>query len=71
MSDTIESLLKDGKLKTTMLQVKLLNQIAVNSYIIADTSMAAILDIKDAPSHSKYLIAGNWYKLIKCQTSWG
>lgn len=67
MSDTIKSLLDDGKLRTSMLEVQLIKQISTNSYIIADKSMVAILDIQDAPSHSKNMIPGCWYKLIKCQ----
>ena len=66
MSDTIKSLLDGGKLKTSMIQVQLIKQISSNSYIIADKSMVAILDIQDAPSHSNHLNQGCWYKLIKC-----
>ena len=66
MSDTIKSLLNDGKLKTSMVKVQLVKQISLNSYIIADKSMVAILDIQDASSHSKHLNQGDWYKLIKC-----
>ena len=66
MSDTIKSLLNDGKLKTSMVKVQLVKQISLNSYIIADTSMVAILDIQDASSHSKHLNQGDWYNLIKC-----
>ena len=67
MSDTIKSLLKDGKLKSSMITVKLVKEISANSYIIADETMVAILDINDAPSHAKLLNTGSWYKLIKCQ----
>ena len=67
MSDTIQSLLQDGKLKTSMITVKLVKEISANSYIIADKTMVALLDISDAPSHGKNLSNGSWYKLIKCQ----
>ena len=67
MSDTIKSVLNDGKLKSSSLTVKLVKQLGLNSYIIADKSMVAILSIEDVPNHSKYLNPGCWYKLIKCQ----
>ena len=67
MGDTIKSLLNDGKLRTSMVTVQLIKQISANSYIIADKTMVALLDISDAPSHGKYLNNGSWYKLIKCQ----
>ena len=65
MSDTIKSFLDDGKLKTSALTVKLIKQIDELSYIIADKSMVAILDIHDNPTHGKYMQIGLWYKLIK------
>ena len=66
MSRTIKSFLEDGKLKTSLITAKLMKQISETSYIIADESMVAILNIEDAPSHSKHLKTGCWYKLIKC-----
>ena len=67
MEDTIKSMLDEGKLRTSMVTVKLIKQISANSYIIADKTMVALLDISDAPSHAKHLNNGSWYKLIKCQ----
>lgn len=67
MSDTIKTFLEDGKLKTSLVTVKLIKQISIDSYIIADKSMVAILDLHEAPTHAKYIQAGSWYKLIKCQ----
>ena len=67
MGDTIKSLLNDGKLRTSMVTVQLIKQISANSYIIADKTMVALLDISDAPSHAKHLNNSSWYKLIKCQ----
>jgi hypothetical protein len=66
MSDTIKTFLDDGKLKTSLLTVKLIKEVSSNSYIIADKSMVAILDTHAAPDHAKHLNTGNWYKLIKC-----
>ena len=71
MSDTIKKFLEDGKLKTSLITVKLIKQISLNSYIIADKSMVAILDIQDAPAHAKNMHPGCWYKLIKCQKGEG
>ena len=67
MSDTIKKFLEDGKLKTSLITVKLIKEISINSYIIADKSMVALLEIHEAPAHAKYMQAGSWYKLIKCQ----
>ena len=38
MSDTIKTFLEDGKLKTSLVTVKLIKQISIDSYIIADKS---------------------------------
>ena len=67
MADTIKTFLDHGKLRNSSLTVKLVKEISRNSYIVADKSMVAILDIHDAPDHAKFFKTGNWYKLIKCQ----
>ena len=67
MADSLKSVLENGKLVTSLLTVKLIKQLITNSYIIADQSMVAILDITEAPGHSKYMNPGTWYKLIKCE----
>ena len=67
MADSLKSFLENGKLVTSLLTVKLIKQLSTHSYVIADQSMVAILDITEAPSHSKYMHPGTWYKLIKCE----
>ena len=67
MADSLKSFLENGKLVTSLLTVKLIKQLSTNSYVIADQSMVAILDITEAPGHSKYMNPGAWYKLIKCE----
>ena len=71
MSDSIQTFLKDGKLKTSLLTVKLIKNISLSSYIIADKSMVAILDIHETPDNAKNMQTGCWYKLIKCQKGEG
>jgi hypothetical protein len=71
MSDSIQTFLKDGKLKTSLLTVKLIKNISLGSYIIADKSMVAILDIHETPDNAKNMQTGSWYKLIKCQKGEG
>ena len=71
MSDTIKTFLKDGKLKTSMLTVKMVKSINSQSCIIADKSSVAILDIHETPDHARNMQTGCWYKLIKCQKSDG
>ena len=67
MSDSIETFLEAGKLKRSLITVKLVKEINPDSYIIADKTKVAILDTHDVPGHAKNLIEGGWYKLIKCQ----
>ena len=71
MDDTIKTFLNTDKLKTSALTVKLVKEFGHNTYIVADKSMVAVLDINDAPSHSKHLLQGFWFKLIKCTVGEG
>ena len=66
MGETIKSFLNTETLKTSSLTVKLVKELSLNTYIVADKSMVAVLDINDAPSQSKHLLQGFWFKLIKC-----
>ena len=71
MDDTIKTFLNTDKLKTSALTVKQVKEFGHNTYIVADKSMVAVLDINDAPSHSKHLLQGFWFKLIKCTVGEG
>ena len=44
-----------------------MKQLDANTYIVADKSSAALLDIKETSSYNKLLHTGNCYKLIKCK----
>ena len=71
MGETIKSFLNTETLKTSSLTVKLVKELSLNTYIVADKSMVAVLDINDAPSQSKHLLQGFWFKLIKCTVGEG
>ena len=67
MGDTIKTFLKDGKLKTSAITIKLIKKVSESSYIIADRSMASVLNTDDSQSQSRNLAVGCCYKLIKCE----
>ena len=66
MADTLASLCKIGKLRSSYLPIMVVKKIDDNLFIIADKSMVAMLDTRSNPTHGKSLNEGNWFKLIKC-----
>ena len=66
MTDGLKEFLIDGKLKNAYLTVKVVKQIDPSTYIIADSSQAALLDTSESQDKRKPMTNGVWYKLIKC-----
>ena len=66
MADTLEYLIKNGKLKSAYLNIKVIKKISDSTFIIADSSKVLVLDTSNHPTHGKTLNEGLWYKLIKC-----
>ena len=64
MTDSLQTLLLQGKIKAPYLPVQVVKQIDSNSYIIADKSRAAVLDTSKS-SQGKNLVSGASYKIIK------
>ena len=66
MAGTITDLIQYGKIKASHLLVKVVQQIGPHTFLIADSSDVALLNTSQSESHSKLLIEGCSYKLIKC-----
>ena len=64
---TIKEFLSRDNQSTEILTIKMIKEIDATSYVIADKSSLALLDISMQPSHGRLLKPGYWYKLIKCK----
>ena len=64
---TIKEFLSRDNQITEILTIKMIKEIDATSYVIADKSSLALLDISMQPSHGRLLKPGYRYKLIKCQ----
>ena len=65
MEDSLQALLLHGQIKASYLHIQVVKQIDSSSYIIADKTRAAILEVSKAHV-AKPLIEGTSYKVIKC-----
>ena len=66
MAEKLETLLRNGKLKTSYIILKVVKRIDEEMFIVADETDVALLDTRDSLGLAKNLTVGDWYKLIKC-----